>query len=91
MGGTAVFSATGAALGIPATIVATAYDNRTPAGAGTVQLVAPGSISFNLFGGFPAFGVLTLTYTPEPGTLTLLGAGVAALAMLGRRKLEERG
>jgi hypothetical protein len=91
MGGTAVFSAMSAALAIPFSVAATAFDNRTANGAGTLQLVAPTRANLGVFGFAPVFGVLTLTYTPEPGTLTLLGAGVAALAMIGRRKLEERG
>jgi hypothetical protein len=32
----------------------------------------------------PSF--LRLVYAPEPGTLALLGAGVAGLALIGRRK-----
>ena len=86
MGGNAVFTVMGAALAIPATIRATAYDNRTPGGQGTIQLVAPTTVNTGVFGSYPLFGILTLTYTPEPGTLTLLGAGVATLAAIGRRK-----
>ena len=71
---------------IAITVRATAYDNRTAAGQGTVQLVAPARVQTGVFGPYPVFGILTLTYTPEPGTLTLLGAGVAALAALGQRK-----
>jgi hypothetical protein len=89
MGGNAVFTAMGAALAIPATIRATAYDNRTPGGQGTIQLAAPTTVNTGVFGSYPLFGILTLTYTPEPATLTLLGAGIAALAMIGRRKLEK--
>jgi hypothetical protein len=83
-----VFSQMGAVLCLPLSTVATAYDNRTAGGIGVVQLVAPARMSLGIYGAAPLFGILTLSYTPEPGTLTLLGAGVAALAMIGRRKLE---
>lgn len=89
MGGTRVFKWTSAALAIPFTATATAYDNRTPGGVGVIQLVAPAKLVLGVFGNLPAFGILTLNYTPEPGTLTLLGAGITALAMIGRRKLEK--
>jgi PEP-CTERM motif len=32
-------------------------------------------------------GTLTLNFVPEPGTLLLLGSGVAGLAILGRRRM----
>ncbi|MBM4384287.1 MAG: PEP-CTERM sorting domain-containing protein [Deltaproteobacteria bacterium] len=35
----------------------------------------------------PTFLKLTYAATPEPGTLMLLGAGVAGLVLVGRRKL----
>jgi len=89
-GGTAtpvVFSTMAAALAIPITVTATAYDNRTLSGLGTVQFVAPATGSIGIFGSLPVFGTLTLSYTPEPGTLLLLGSGIAGLAVLGRKKL----
>jgi hypothetical protein len=78
--------ATKAVIGTIAGVSATAYDNRSASGLGTLQLVAPGSL--RILGGepFPLIATLTLTYTPEPGTLTLLSLGIAALAAHGYRK-----
>lgn len=89
MGGTQVFSLMAGALAIPLTGKATSYDNRTAGGVGTVQLVAPAKANLGPFGALPVFGILTLTYTPEPGTLLLLGTGIAGLAMIGRKKLSK--
>ena len=36
---------------------------------------------------FSDLGKLTLNFVPEPGTLLLLGSGVAGLAALGRRRM----
>ena len=85
-GGPIVFARTAVALGIPVTLTATAYDNRTAGGVGTVQLVAPATGDFGIFGSMPVFGVLQIRYTPEPGSLILLGSGLAALGAGVRRR-----
>jgi hypothetical protein len=68
------------------TLTLTGYDNRNAAGLGMVQLVTP--IQFNLGGGSSVgtHGVLTLNFVPEPGTMLLVGTGLAAIAYLSRRR-----
>lgn len=54
---------------------------------GVVQLVTPTLVQTNLQTN-PAialFSVLTVHFTPEPGTLLLFGSGIAALGIMGRR------
>ncbi len=56
---------------------------------GVVQLVSVSKVFTSLtwaYPEYPAIGILTLHFVPEPGTLLLLGSGVAALALRGRRK-----
>ena len=56
---------------------------------GVVQLVTASKVYTNLTGAFPEtplIGVLNLHFVPEPGSLLLLGSGVAGLALYGRRK-----
>ncbi len=66
----------------------TGTDQRTAGGGGTIVLVTPTLTRTNVGGSenLPLVGKLTLTFVPEPGTLMLLGSGVAGLAMLGRRR-----
>jgi hypothetical protein len=61
--------------------------SSTATASGVLQLVTPIVISTNLgvdLALLGAFAFLTLHFVPEPGTAVLLGAGVAALAALGR-------
>ena len=73
-----------------ATAMYTGTDSRTPGGLGQVTLVSPTKVVTNLTGGLlilVVLGTLTLNFVPEPGTLLLLGSGVAGLAILGRRRM----
>jgi hypothetical protein len=70
----------------PETITATGADLRTASGAGTLVLISPVFVRTNLAGDIPSFATLTLNYVPEPSTLLLVGAGLAGLALRGRRR-----
>lgn len=68
----------------------TGSDARTPSGAGQVTLVSPTRVrSSPNFGqlSYAVSATLTLQFVPEPTTLLLLGAGIAALAAFGGRRL----
>ncbi len=66
------------------TATAMGSNGLTPGGAGTLVLVSPVKVVSSIAGNFAAFGTLTLNYVPEPGTLLLLVAGIAGIAVLGR-------
>jgi hypothetical protein len=70
----------------PRTVTATGADLRTASGAGTLVLISPMFFRSNLAGDGLNFATLTLNYVPEPGTLLLVGLGIAVLALRGRRR-----
>jgi hypothetical protein len=53
-----------------------------------IQLVTPVFVSTNIapYAEVPTFATLTLRAVPEPVTLVLLGSGIAALVVAGRRR-----
>jgi hypothetical protein len=71
----------------PTTATATGADLRTASGAGTLVLITPMFLRSNLAGGDSlGFATLTLNYVPEPGSLLLVGGGMAGLALRGRKR-----
>jgi len=67
----------------------TGEDSRTPGGLGRILLVSPTAVTMNVTGQSVRFvmeNTLTIQFTPEPGTLLLVGGGAAALGALGWRR-----
>ena len=62
--------------------------SNTGAPSGAVTLVTPIFISTNIGASavVPGFGILSLHFVPEPGTLMLLGSGIAGLVAFGRSR-----
>ena len=63
--------------------------SNTGAPSGNVTIVTPIFISTNIGASaiLPAFGILNLHFVPEPGTLMLLGSGIAGLVAFGRSRV----
>jgi hypothetical protein len=75
-------------------LMGTGVDARTANGGGTLTLVSPTNVSLGPLGNLPALATLVINYElnptpviPEPGTVLLLGAGIAGLAAIGRKRL----
>jgi hypothetical protein len=62
--------------------------SNTGAPSGAITLVTPIFISTNIGASavLPGFGFLSLHFVPEPGTLMLLGSGIAGLVAFGRSR-----
>jgi len=73
----------------PTVEVRKGYDNRTPLGKGTIQLVTPLLTRWLLPGSefeTGGIGIMRLQFVPEPGRLLLLVGGLATLVLLYRMR-----
>jgi hypothetical protein len=77
-----------AAIGDATAMGGVAPASNTGAPSGTLTLVTPIFISTNIGASaiVPAFSILSLHFVPEPGTLMLLGSGIAGLVAFGRSR-----
>jgi len=72
----------------PTSIARSGYDNRTPLGAGTIQLVTPMLMHWTGGKHQGVVGILRLRFVPEPSSVPLLLAGMGLLSALhGNRSL----
>ncbi len=69
----------------PESLARAGYDNRTPHGGGTIQLVTPHTVGWTTAGN-GAIAVLRLKFVPEPTSGLMLVAGAAFLGLLYRRR-----
>jgi len=65
--------------------------SNTGAASGVLTLVTPIFISTNIAPSavVPTFGFLNMHFVPEPGTLVLLGSGIAGLVAFGRSRTRQ--
>jgi len=83
--GRASVSAAGGS-GFPTKLVRSGYDNRTPGGAGTIQMVTPHLTHWAAGSHWGDIAVLRLQFAPEPGSWLLLLAGLGCVGVLSRCK-----
>jgi hypothetical protein len=72
--------------GFPTRLVRSGYDNRTPSGGGTIQMVTPRLTHWAAGSHWGDIAVLRLQFVPEPASWLLLLAGLGCVGVLARRK-----
>jgi hypothetical protein len=68
----------------PTMLVRSGYDNRTPAGGGTIQMVSPRLTHWAGGAHWGDVAVMRLKFVPEPSKWLMLVAGLGCLATLYR-------
>jgi hypothetical protein len=68
--------------GFPTRLVRSGYDNRTPGGGGTIQMVTPRLTHWAAGSHWGDIAVLRVQFAPEPESWLLLAAGLSLVAVL---------
>jgi hypothetical protein len=65
--------------------------SSTGVASGVMQLITPLEIMVSLGGStfVPGFSILKIHFVPEPGTLLLIGSGIAGVVLLGRKRMKK--
>jgi hypothetical protein len=65
--------------------------SSTAVPSGVMQLITPLEIMVSLGGStfVPGFSILKVHFVPEPGTLLLIGSGIAGVVLLGRKRMKK--
>lgn len=75
--------------GFTNTVTLAGSDTRTAGHQGSILLVSPFRVMSGATGTLTGFATQLLTFVPEPGTLLLIGSGVACVALVGRKRMQK--
>jgi len=86
---TGVTSGTTSGVNNTNTVSVTGTDTRTAGHQGNITLISGFQAITSVAGSLSGFASQSLTFVPEPGTLLILGSGIAGLGILGVRRMRK--